>query len=308
MMAPYLLRTPLVSNIKSLAETLATALAHVMKLSITDRAFYMDILQRALMSAPHIHSLWVVLDQRPDFKGSEKQYLRCWKSDEGIQFEPVRNKPCQSMVKLCTILRREQLTLTAGPSEDFPGDTPTLAVTAAAPIHLDGIYSGVAAVVISLDQLAANASNQIDPSLNQWLSSLETDIGRGLILFGEGGKALACGGQGRSHLNNLHDKKKNRLLIRQHLMGHLNLTWVVIDPATASQKPAAPTGVSHREYQLLPLLALGKSNDEIASSLSISSNTVKNHLDKIFKKIGVSNRHAAAVWWQQRQSSGLFNA
>ncbi len=279
-----------------------------MKLSITDRAFYMDILQRTLMSAPHIHSLWMVTDERPDLKGPEKQFLRCWKSDDGIHFESARINQCQSVEKLCTVVKREQLTLTAGPSEDFPGDSPALAITAAAPIHLDGIYSGVAAVVVSLDQLAADASSRADSSLNLWISSLEMDLGRGLILFGEGGKAIALGGQGRSHLNNLNDKKKSRHLIHQHLIPHLNLTWVVIDPAVSLQKTAAQTGVSHREYQLLPLLALGKSNDEIASSLSISSNTVKNHLDKIFKKIGVSNRHAAAVWWQQRQSAGFFNA
>lgn len=307
-MALYLLGTYSVPNIKSLAETLASALAHVMKLSITDRAFYMDILQRTLMSAPHIHSLWVVTDGRPDFNSAEKQYLHCWKSDGGIQFETVRHKPWLPMEKLCAVVKREQLTLTTGPAEDSPGDPPVLAVTAAAPIHLDGIYSGVAAVVVSLDQLAADASNQSDQALNQWLSSLEMDLGRGLILFGQGGNVLACGGQGRTHLNNLNDKKKGRHQIHQHRLPHLNLTWVVIEPAATPKKTTAQTGVSHREYQLLPLLALGKSNDEIASSLSISSNTVKNHLDKIFKKIGVSNRHAAVVWWQQRQSSGLINS
>lgn len=279
-----------------------------MKLSITDRAFYMEILQRTLSSAPHIHSLWVVTEERPDIKGSEKLCLRCWKSDGEIQFESAQNKQWQPVEKICAVVKREQLTLTAGPSEDFPGASSALAVTAAAPIHLDGIYSGVAAVVVSLDQLAADAAGQTDASLNQWLSSLELDLGRGLILFGEGGKALACGGQGRSHLSNLNDKKKGRHPIHQHPVPHMNLTWVLIDPAPSPQKSAAQTGVSDREYQLLPLLALGKTNDEIASSLSISSNTVKNHLDKIFKKIGVSNRHAAAVWWQQRQSSGLFNA
>lgn len=279
-----------------------------MKLSIADRAFYMDILQRTLMSTPHIHSLWVMTNEPTDLKDAEKQYLRCWKSDEGIQFEPDRKTPLQHIEQLCSIVQREQLTLTSGPADDFPGDTSSLAVTAAAPIHLDGLYSGVAAVVVSLDQLAADALAQTDHTLNPWLSSLEMDLGRGLILFGNGGKALAFGNQGRSHLSSLNDKKKSRHQIRQHDLPHLNLTWVVIGPAASTQKTAAQTGVSHREYQLLPLLALGKSNDEIASTLSISSNTVKNHLDKIFKKIGVSNRHAAAVWWQQRQSSGLFNA
>ncbi|MEY4484987.1 MAG: hypothetical protein RL693_2439 [Verrucomicrobiota bacterium] len=307
-MALLLLGTVVVSNIKSLAETLATALAHVMKLSITDRAFYMDILQRTLLSSPYIHSLWVVTDNTQHCKGVEQQYLRCWKSDGGIQFEPERKKPQPPIEQLCRIVQHEQLTHTTGPTDGSPGDTASLAVTAAAPIHLDGICSGVAAVVVSLDQLAADALLQLDHTLNTWLSSLEIDLGRGLILFGDGGKAIAFGNQGRSHLKSANDKRKGRHQIRQHDLPHLNLTWVVIGPAATAQKTAAQTGVSHREFQLLPLLALGKSNDEIASSLSISSNTVKNHLDKIFKKIGVSNRHAAAVWWQQRQSSGLLNS
>lgn len=307
-MALSLLDTLPVSNIKSLAETLATALAQVMKLSIADRAFYMDILQRTLLSAPHIHSLWVMTGEGPDSRGMEKQYLRCWKSEEGIQIESFRRRKIQSIEKLYQVVKREQLTLTTGPDEDIPGNTPALSITAVAPIHVDGIYTGAAAVVVSLDQLAADAVASPGVNLTPWLSSLEMDLGRGLILFGEGGKPVAFGNQGRSHLASLNDKKKGRQQIRQHPVSRSNLVWVEIGPVISLQKTVVKTGVSHREYQLLPLLALGKSNDEIASSLSISSNTVKNHLDKIFKKIGVSNRHAAAVWWQQRQSSGIINA
>ena len=42
--------------------------------------------------------------------------------------------------------------------------------------------------------------------------------------------------------------------------------------------------------------ASGSSNKEIASTLSISERTVKNHVSNIFKKIDVSDRTQAAVF------------
>ena len=53
--------------------------------------------------------------------------------------------------------------------------------------------------------------------------------------------------------------------------------------------------LSQREMEVLHWLGLGKTNDEIATILSISSHTVKNHLDHIFQKLGVHNRHEAIL-------------
>ncbi len=53
--------------------------------------------------------------------------------------------------------------------------------------------------------------------------------------------------------------------------------------------------LSRREQEVLKCLSEGRSNDEIATALSISPNTVKNHLDRVFKKLGVTNRFAAAL-------------
>lgn len=44
------------------------------------------------------------------------------------------------------------------------------------------------------------------------------------------------------------------------------------------------------------MIASGSSNKEIASTLSISERTVKNHVSNIFKKIDVSDRTQAAVF------------
>ena len=50
-----------------------------------------------------------------------------------------------------------------------------------------------------------------------------------------------------------------------------------------------------REMEVLQLLVKGRSNKEIASSLSIAEDTVKSHLKTLFTKLGVQDRTAAAV-------------
>jgi DNA-binding NarL/FixJ family response regulator len=51
-----------------------------------------------------------------------------------------------------------------------------------------------------------------------------------------------------------------------------------------------------RETEILALVAVGDMNEEIADKLCISTQTVKTHLYRTFKKINVSNRLQAAFW------------
>ena len=48
--------------------------------------------------------------------------------------------------------------------------------------------------------------------------------------------------------------------------------------------------------QVLRLVALGKTNQEIAKELFISLNTVNRHVSNIFSKINVINRAQAATY------------
>jgi DNA-binding NarL/FixJ family response regulator len=54
--------------------------------------------------------------------------------------------------------------------------------------------------------------------------------------------------------------------------------------------------LTQRESEVLRQLALGLTNKEIAQSLHISYETVKEHVQHILRKIGVSDRTQAAVW------------
>jgi DNA-binding NarL/FixJ family response regulator len=55
-------------------------------------------------------------------------------------------------------------------------------------------------------------------------------------------------------------------------------------------------GLTERELQVLRLVAAGKSNREIASTLVISEHTVARHVQNIFAKVDVSSRAAAGAF------------
>lgn len=53
--------------------------------------------------------------------------------------------------------------------------------------------------------------------------------------------------------------------------------------------------VTPREFEILELLVRGASNKEIAVKLEIGEGTVKNHLTRVYRKLGVSDRVQAVV-------------
>lgn len=57
-----------------------------------------------------------------------------------------------------------------------------------------------------------------------------------------------------------------------------------------------PAGLSDREAEVIRLLAVGRTNRQIADELFISLNTVSHHLRNIFAKTGASNRTEAAAF------------
>ena len=72
------------------------------------------------------------------------------------------------------------------------------------------------------------------------------------------------------------------------LLGHL-------DGETSSREDLLPKQLSEREYEVLRLLAQGKTNPEIGQELTISVGTVKIHVEHILAKLRVSDRTQAAV-------------
>ena len=58
--------------------------------------------------------------------------------------------------------------------------------------------------------------------------------------------------------------------------------------------------LTKREGEVLKQLALGLTNKEIAQSLGISYETVKEHVQHILQKLSVTDRTQAAVWAVRR--------
>ncbi|WED21577.1 LuxR C-terminal-related transcriptional regulator [Vibrio sp. JC009] len=54
--------------------------------------------------------------------------------------------------------------------------------------------------------------------------------------------------------------------------------------------------LTKREIEVLQSLKAGMSNNRLADELYVSEHTVKSHLYKIFKKLGVRSRNQAIVW------------
>jgi NarL family two-component system response regulator LiaR len=60
--------------------------------------------------------------------------------------------------------------------------------------------------------------------------------------------------------------------------------------------PDSPEALTDREAEVLRLLARGKANKQIASSLYVSEKTVKAHVSSILMKLGVQSRTQAALY------------
>lgn len=71
-------------------------------------------------------------------------------------------------------------------------------------------------------------------------------------------------------------------------------------PSTHDDKTNVTSDLSLREQQLLKLIGLGRSNQEIAITLGLAENTVKHQLSPLFRKLGVRNRTEAALLASER--------
>ena len=83
-----------------------------------------------------------------------------------------------------------------------------------------------------------------------------------------------------------------------------NLNPVVLARLRGKQtaSPAMPSAnfselnLTQREQEIVDLLVSGKSNKEMADQLCLSGDTIKAHLQHIFRKVGVSSRLEAVVF------------
>jgi DNA-binding CsgD family transcriptional regulator len=63
----------------------------------------------------------------------------------------------------------------------------------------------------------------------------------------------------------------------------------------SANKPLNPN-LSFREKQVISLITEAKLNKEIAYELHLSEGTIKEYLNRIFRKLGMTNRTELAIW------------
>lgn len=81
------------------------------------------------------------------------------------------------------------------------------------------------------------------------------------------------------------------------------LSRSILDKLATLRKPGprpAPANLSPREQEILDLVCDDLDDGTIGERLSISRNTVRNHVASIYAKIGTSRRSGAVVWGRER--------
>jgi DNA-binding NarL/FixJ family response regulator len=81
----------------------------------------------------------------------------------------------------------------------------------------------------------------------------------------------------------------------QYWIGHESVADVIqalrqIGPSPRASGANQNFGLTPREMQVIPLIAAGYTNKDVALKLGITEHTAKHHLTNIFDKLGVSNR------------------
>ncbi len=66
--------------------------------------------------------------------------------------------------------------------------------------------------------------------------------------------------------------------------------------------------LSRREREVLELLCEGLDDKAIAAQLELSGNTIRNHVSRLYAKIGVNRRSAAVIWARERGIGGKARA
>jgi two-component system response regulator DevR len=66
--------------------------------------------------------------------------------------------------------------------------------------------------------------------------------------------------------------------------------------------------LSHRELEVLLLVSQGKSNREIAESLSLSEKTIRNHVSNLLNKLHMSNRIELATYAVKHRLAAFLRA
>lgn len=81
--------------------------------------------------------------------------------------------------------------------------------------------------------------------------------------------------------------------LRRILRGEIYLPEAMFATAAAMESGKETAALTSRQREILPLLAEGMANKQIADALGVTEGTVKQHLKELFKRLGSRNRTQA---------------
>ena len=146
-------------------------------------------------------------------------------------------------------------------------------------LHLD---RGEAGMLTACQQICAQA--HAPPVVAVTFHGGE-ELGRMALAAGSSAYVVLRDGEPASRLADaVHAVAAGGLLLDgdlRGLIGHI---------AATAPSPAARAGLTPRELEMLPLLAEGHRNKEIAQQLGVGDQTVRNHLSRMYRKLEARNR------------------
>ncbi|MHC2109091.1 PAS domain S-box protein [Methylobacterium sp. CM6246] len=72
------------------------------------------------------------------------------------------------------------------------------------------------------------------------------------------------------------------------------------NPSRGGVEPISIEALTARERDMLTRICVGATDAAIAADLGLSANTVRNHVTRLYRKIGVNRRSAVVVWARER--------
>jgi DNA-binding NarL/FixJ family response regulator len=117
-------------------------------------------------------------------------------------------------------------------------------------------------------------------------------------------QALAAGARGYIVKRDWHDPERIAEAILSAARGdHLidrEVHELILSLSAGAVDPAREAGLTPRELDVIPLIADGMMNKEIATRLGVSEQTVRNHLSNIYRKLNAKNRTQMAAEARRR--------
>lgn len=125
-------------------------------------------------------------------------------------------------------------------------------------------------------------SDRLPSPLREWIAARTKALGLADEPASPGTPLVLAQGPRQLHIRLMRDRDGHKLILAEQ--GEA-LGWEQLEAL----------GLAHREAEVLAWVAQGKTNEEIGEILGCSRRTAQKHLERIYLKLGVENRTAAAA-------------